>query len=142
MSNIGEFANLDLRRLLIFLLLFASTIAPGILLVYFFKNSLITSLDIFKLILFAFSITIPVFVLNSFLLIPFIHDKDSLKMDDENRLSLNFIFGGLITLIQLNAGILIAYLFHFPIRYFVFYFCAVQLVIVFVCLVKSTKEST
>ena len=121
-------------------MVFASTISPGILLVYFFNNSLIFSLDIFKLILLSFSITIPVLVLNLFLSLSFITNKDTIELNDEDRFSLNFIAGSLITLIELDLGILITYLLHNPIRYFVINFIVIQLGLVFLAAVRVRRH--
>ncbi|EIA1774640.1 hypothetical protein WMQ48_20295 [Vibrio cidicii] len=102
MSDLKSIDGLFTSTLLV---LFLSLIAPGVLIIYLFLPDLFVKLDGLKFILFATSLALPVFVLNS-IFVP-------LTFTDEEREEGNFqqigVLGGILSSLVLYSCLIVAY---------------------------------
>lgn len=86
--------SLKVSNLAKILFVIASTLIPGILIIYHFKNKDFYTLSSFKLILLAVAITVPIFMVN--MLISTLQE-DIWVGDKEERVQFMFFTSGLIT---------------------------------------------
>jgi len=110
---IEELRKVKPLEIALYLLLFLATIAPGFLIIYNFKPSLVTEYDILKLIVFAFSLTLPALCIN----VIFVGGTSTAIQ--ENRKSLknwtlkhDVTLGSLITFLFYYLAILVSYILH------------------------------
>jgi hypothetical protein len=64
MSIISEIREFKISDFLLCVAVFLATVAPGFLILYLYKPTFVKELDIFKLLLFSGSLTLPGFLLN------------------------------------------------------------------------------
>jgi hypothetical protein len=103
---ISEVKKIEAHLVIVLLLVFLSTIAPGFLLLFRFKPELLEKLDSVKLVLLAISLTLPVLVVNvvsvMFVFFSAVGSGRDLKV---------FVLGGcVVTVIAFYGALLGAYL--------------------------------
>lgn len=110
MSYIQDIKSLSIQNVLVFVFLFGSTLAPGILIIYLCNNDLFNTLGAFKLVLLAMSLTVPLLTLRTTFSVAW-HKEDA---DVEDVL----IVGLILTCITLYGQVVHAYLFDLSFRGF------------------------
>ena len=116
MSIIDDLMKLKGPDYIHFLLLFLANISPGILLIYLYLPHYLESLNFIILMLFALSLTLPVYMVNLFLVLPYV---DSVHKDDENHLLINSVLASIVSIAVLYFNILFAFIFDFEFKEFV-----------------------
>ncbi|TKF16250.1 hypothetical protein FCV43_18475 [Vibrio genomosp. F6] len=109
MTLVSDLKNIDGLFTTTLLVLFLSVIAPGILVIYLFLPELFIELDSIKFILFAASLGLPVFALNSFFM-PAVLGFDE---DEEYDFQQVGVFGGMLSSFVLYSCLIISYVAQF-----------------------------
>jgi hypothetical protein len=130
MSWISDIEKIDFPKIAKTIALFMATIAPGFLILYLFKHDLIANLDIIKLIIFSFSLTLPLLIFNWFSVLAII----AIYTDTKNH-DVEMELGSItVNIMAYYLAIFIAYLYALPFRSFVWILLGINFFILFILL--------
>lgn len=107
----------NLPNVMLFFLIFSACVGTGVAIIYAFKYDIFLKIDTLKLLLFAVSISLPIFLVNAVIYsfkFEFTGEKDDLvKTKLKHNLYMRDIFAdsSVVTIIQLNLLILVFWYF-------------------------------
>ncbi|MBD8488094.1 hypothetical protein IFO69_04980 [Echinicola sp. CAU 1574] len=122
-----ELGNIKLPAAMTIIILLVSTLGSGILMIYAFNRPLFLELETVKLILLATSISTPVWLLNTFLIMHF----DVLDEESEQLIYTSSISGSLITIGIFFIPIIFQLFYPFPLKCALAGIIVLQLLIIF-----------
>ncbi|EPO0038526.1 hypothetical protein ACT5DV_003530 [Vibrio cholerae] len=105
MTLVSDLKSIDGVFTTTLLMMFLSFIAPGVLIIYLFLPELFVKLDGLKFILFATSLALPVFVLNSIFFLATLTDEERAEGDFQQI----GVFGGMVSSLVLYSCLIVAY---------------------------------
>lgn len=138
LSSLNNIPIFTWRTLLMFLSL---VLSPGILIVFVFFNDLFLILDFFKLILFAFSLVLPICAINFVMSIIALRFKDYLKSSSEEQVNF-FILAIILSSVPLYLVLLTRFLFCISITNAIWELISIEFIYFILSFLtfKSTKE--
>lgn len=113
MNIADELKSLEPSHVVSIVFSFSAIIAPGYLIIYLFKPQLIASLDVFKLLVFSMSLTLPMLALNYYVQQIVLAEIDP---GPKNRLSLALM----LAMVVIYPQVLMAYIQHLSFRAFLY----------------------
>lgn len=105
MTLVSDLKSVDGLFTTTLLVMFLSLIAPGVLIIYLFLPDLFLKLDGLKFILFATSLALPVFVLNSIFVPATFTDAEREEVDFQQV----GVLGGILSSLVLYSCLIVAY---------------------------------
>lgn len=111
MSLVDEMRKLDKFHVFMGLVLFASVIAPGFIVIGMFRPALLVSLDCIKLLLLASSFSVPVLLLNGLVLIPMVAPASAVPDHADV-----FKWAAIVSAAEQYALLYVTYLLHLQFR--------------------------
>lgn len=130
MSILSEIKALEMKHVALFVTAFLATIAPGFLTIYSFRPELIERYNVFKLALFSFSLTLPLFVLN-LAVVDFCNLGD---LHDESDMAGEVFLSFLVTSGIFYVSLLLTHLLLFSFRRYVATIAVLELTLLLVSL--------
>ncbi|GAB3667552.1 hypothetical protein GCM10028791_43240 [Echinicola sediminis] len=121
-----ELGNIKLPAAMTIIILMVSTLGSGILMIYAFNRPLFLELETVKLILLATSISTPVWLFNTFLIMHF----DVLDDENEQLIYTSSISGSLVTIVIFFVPIIFQLFYPFPLKYALGGIIVLQLLII------------
>ena len=123
MSIVSELREFKIGDVILCVVVFLATVAPGFLILYLYKNPLMKELDILKLLLFSGSLTLPGFLLNVlFVATATINARDwSLKGD--------IAIGSTLSFFAYYIIIAIAYFWGLTFHFFIFAMIGIEAIV-------------
>lgn len=140
--DLKELLSIKSSKIAKILFIISSTLIPGILIIYHFKNNDFNNLNTINLIALAFAITTPIFMANMILSAL---QKDIWDLGDkEERISFMFLYGGIITSTTVYIAFLVCYILKLNFRHFLTLMFLNEilyvLIIIYLCYKEKHKE--
>lgn len=123
-----ELAHLKQKHYVVLTATILALFGPGFLCLFHFKNNLISSLDIVKLLILSISITLPLIILN-FLVITFALVVITDNTPDE-PIEIIWAMAALLTAAVLYIGLYASFIWNLPFRQFTFVLIWIEVVII------------
>ncbi|MEE9369358.1 MAG: hypothetical protein V3V05_10935 [Pontiella sp.] len=140
--TISDLKSIKVEEALVGLLIFMAVIPTGILTIYLYKPDLLISLGTAKLILFAISLTLPIYLLNLAIQMMF------LAVNNQKLTRAEFTMAGFGSCISIYFAVGISYMYDFNFQNFILTILGMEMVIILLELPdlfkmkKQTQEVT
>jgi len=133
-SIISELKKIKFFHIRIFIICFLGILAPGVLIVFYYRSEITMNYDVLKLLTFSISFTLPVVMINTIDFIVHLGDK----------ISLSFILGCFLTAIQLYLLLYLSYFFTLRFKTFSLFVGATTLLFfvisIIILIIKGSKK--
>ena len=138
MGMFQDLAQLKWTRLLFYFIVVLTILAPGILIIFYFRPELFEELDAVKICLLAMGITTPVVAINVLRSLGFVggcvDEPDESCGFFNGVLYISIVIGSLSTLLILDINLLLTYLFSFGGKGFLIGLAVLEAIYFFACM--------